>query len=159
MDINHRKVDELCLKIIECCNSPESLTNEARIAISTFDEIKALWIKKYGLKYKHGIKDNPAFTRFLLTSIHGGNIDNIDPSEVQEELTSSGVVISAKQDRAGRYYGFIKAFPDNMFFHSDDNPKIDFSRIVGKTVTYQKSTNSVNGKPKAKNVWVVSDNT
>lgn len=159
LDINNRNIDELCSKIINCCNSRESLTEETLTVIASFEEIMNKWINKYGLKYKHGIKDNPAFTRFLLTSMRGGNVDKLEPIETQEELTSSGVVISAKQDRAGRYYGFIKAFPDNMFFHSEDNPRIDFTRIIGETVTYQKSTNPVNGKPKAKNVRVVSENT
>ncbi|MGN0543763.1 MAG: AIPR family protein [Acutalibacteraceae bacterium] len=158
LDINNRSIDELCSKIINCCNSPESLAKETIAAIASFEEITNKWINKYGLKYKHGIKDNPAFTQFLLTIMRGGNIDKLEPTTTQEELTSSGVVISAKQDRAGRYYGFIKAFPDNMFFHSEDNPRIDFTRIIGKTVTYQKSTNPVNGKPKAKNVRVVSEN-
>ena len=158
LDINHRNIDELCSKIINCCNSPEALAKETLSVIASFEEVITKWIKKHGSKYKHGIKDNPAFTQFLLTSIRGGNVDKLEPTTTQEELISSGVVISAKQDRAGRYYGFIKAFPDNMFFHSEDNPRIDFTRIIGKTVTYQKSTNQVNGKPKAKNVRIVSEN-
>ena len=89
--------------------------------------------------------------------MRGGNVDKLDLSNLQENLTSRGTVFSIKQDRAGRYYGFIQAYPDNMFFHSEDNPQIDFTRILGKTVTYQKSTNSINGKPKAKNVYVVAE--
>jgi len=159
LDINHRKIDELCSKIIDCCNSSESLEKEVLSVIAEFEEIKAKWIKKYGSKYMHGIKDNPAFSRFLITSMRGGDVDKLDSAVIQEEVTSSGVVISAKQDRAGRYYGFIQASPDNMFFHSEDNPQIDFSRIVGRTVTYKKTMNPVNGKPKAKNVWVLSEKT
>lgn len=157
LDINHRKTDEICQKIILCCSSQDMLKNQALSVISSFEDIKTKWIKKYGSKYRHGIKDNPAFTKFLITCMRGGNVDKIDLSSLQEDLISRGTVLSVKQDRAGKYYGFIQAYPDNMFFHSEDNPRIDFTRIEGKTVTYQKSTNLFNGKDKAKNVRVVTD--
>ena len=157
LDINNRNIDDLCIKIINHCNNYELLQKELFSCIVEFESIKASWIKKQGAKYRHAIKDNPAFTKFFITSIRGGNVDKLDLSNLQEDLTSRGTVFSVKQDRAGRYYGFIQAYPDNMFFHSEDNPQIDFTRIIGKTVTYQKSTNSINGKPKAKNVYVVSE--
>lgn len=157
LDINNRNIDELCFKIIEHCTNYELLKRELSSCITEFESIKANWINKQGVKYAHAIKDNPTFTKFFLTSIRGGNVDKLDLSNFQESLTSRGTVFSVKQDRAGRYYGFIQASPDNMFFHSDDNPQIDFTRILGKTVTYQKSTNSINGKPKAKNVYVISE--
>ena len=157
LDINKRNIDELCANMIRYCNDENLLKKELLISVNTFETVKSEWIKKQGPKYRHAIKDNPAFTKFLIISMRGGNVDKLDLSSLQEELTSRGKVFSIKQDRAGRYYGFIQAFPDNMFFHSEDNPQIDFTRILGKTVTYQKTTNPVNGKPKAKNVYVISE--
>lgn len=157
LDINKRNIDELCANMIRYCNDDNLLKKELLISVNTFETVKSDWIKKQGPKYRHAIKDNPAFTKFLIISMRGGNVDKLDLSSLQEELTSRGKVFSIKQDRAGRYYGFIQAFPDNMFFHSEDNPQIDFTRILGKTVTYQKTTNPVNGKPKAKNVYVISE--
>lgn len=157
LDINKRNIDELCANMIRYCNDDNLLKKELLISVNTFETVKSEWIKKQGPKYRHAIKDNPAFTKFLIISMRGGNVDKLDLSSLQEELTSRGKVFSIKQDRAGRYYGFIQAFPDNMFFHSEDNPQIDFTRILGKTVTYQKTTNPVNGKPKAKNVYVISE--
>lgn len=153
-DINHRNIIDVCDKIKLIALSESDFIDVVQKAIDIFESTKDFWIKKQGSQYRHGIKDNPTFTKFLFTKMRGGNIDKIDLSE-NEAPTMRGRVLSAKQDRAGRYYGFIIATPDNVFFHSEDNPRIDFSRIVGKTVTYTITTNPINGKLKAINVHVI----
>ena len=157
LNINSAKIDASCEKIIDTCHTPEAIKTVFMECITVFDKIKEQWIEKQGTQYRHGIKDNPLFTRFFYTSYRGGNIDKIDFQNEQLEIVKYGVVISAKQDRAGRYYGFIQAHPNNMFFHSEDHPQIDFSQIVGQHVTYEVSTNPCNGKIRAKNVRVITE--
>jgi hypothetical protein len=157
LNINSTKIDDSCEKIISTCHTSEAIINIFTQCIAVFDNVKDQWIAKQGTKYRHGIKDNPLFTQFFYTSIRGGNVDKIDFANSQLELVKRGVVISAKQDRAGRYYAFIQAYPDNVFFHSEDHPRIDFSRIVGQHVTYQMATNPRNGKTRAKNVKIITE--
>ena len=154
VNINSRNIDTVCDKLVMEISEEKTLLSRLQEAIRFYESTKRLWLSKQGQNYKHGIKDNPTFTKFLLTHLRGGNIEKIDITSEQEP-EKRGVVFSTKQDRAGRYYGFIKAFPDNAFFHSEDNPKIDFSRIIGKTVTYRLIINPVNGKTKATDVKVI----
>ena len=154
LNINSCSIDSDCQKILNLANSSSFKTNIFD-ALNLFDEIQKLWIQKYGSKYRHGIKDNPAFSNFMFTFLRGGNTDNIEIPLPEGYVEKRGIVISAKQDRAGRNYGFIQAFPENVFFHEEDNPRIDFSRIIGKTVTYYVTTNNRNGKLKGINVRVI----
>lgn len=157
LNINSPKIDDSCEKIISACRATDTIKTVFTECVATFEKIKEQWIEKQGTKYRHGIKDNPLFTHFFYTSFRGGNVDKIDLRAPQFDLVKRGVVISAKQDRAGRYYAFIQAYPDNVFFHSEDNPRIDFSQIIGKHVTYEMSTNPRNGKTRAKNVKVITE--
>ena len=155
VDINARNIDSVCEKIKEVISNEDSFFDVTQKAINFLERTINLWVERQGTKYKHGIKDNPTFSKFLFVNLRGGNINNIDiPNE--DTLVRRGKVISAKQDRAGKYYGFISGIPDNVFFHSEDNPRIDFSNIVGKTVTYRIKINPVNGKDKAHKVYVVN---
>lgn len=154
LNINNSCIDSDCKKILDLANS-SSFKTSIFDALDLFDEIQKQWIQKYGSQYRHGIKDNPAFSKFMFTFLRGGNTDNIEIPLPEEYVEKRGTVISAKQDRAGRNYGFIQAFPENVFFHEEDNPRIDFSRIIGKTVTYFVTTNNRNGKLKGINVKVI----
>ena len=154
LNINNQYIDNDCVKILDLTKSNhfQTIVNES---IIIFDDIRQKWIYQYGKKYKHGIKDNPTFSKFMFTSFRGGNTDNIDLTTQDEFVEKRGTVISTKQDRAGRYYGFIQAYPENVFFHEEDNPKIDFSWIIGKTVTYYVTSNNRNGKLKGIEVRVI----
>ena len=153
LDINKRNVDELCKKILLVITDDIKYKKELENAIEIFKGCSQKWIAKYGKQYRFGIKDNPTFTDFLIAYMYGGNIENIKMQDEDPEYT--GKVISIKQDRKGKYFGFIKAKPENVFFHEADNPQIKFSDIQGVIVTYKLMQNIVNGKTKAKNVTIV----
>ena len=154
LDINSRSVDDDCGKIIDTIRADRYHEFILKMK-DEFDKIRKQWISQFGVKYKHGIKDNPAFTQYLFTAFRGGKVDNFDLKIDETSVEQRGIVLNARKDRAGRYYGFIQAYPENVFFHEEDNPRIDFSRIEGKTVLYYTTTNEINGKIKAKNVRVV----
>ena len=116
----------------------------------------AEWVRKRGQQYRHGIKDNPAFTKFLLTFIRGGNLDKIEYDNPQP-LVLRGRVVKARRDRNGYNYGFIQHSPEDVFFHERNNEKLDFSSIYGKTVLYEIFPDSLNGEDRAEILEVLAD--
>lgn len=154
LDINNRNIDELCNKIIAVVLNDEKYKEAIDKSIKIFDDCKQLWVKKYGGKYIYAIKDNPGFTKFLTTFMYGGNVNNIVIENANP--TYIGKVIKVMQDRNGKYYGFIKAKPENVFFHQEDNQNIDFSEILDARVSYKLIQNEVNGKTKAKDVTIIN---
>lgn len=153
LSINKNNIDEICQKLIPIINERGKYYIAVREGIDLFNECRKKWISKYGKQYRFAIKDNPSFTIFLTTFMYGGNIDKLKVEA--NEPTYTGDVISVKQDRKGKYFGFIKAKPENVFFHQENNKHINFADIQGKTVTYHLMQNQVNGKIKAKDVMIV----
>lgn len=153
LDINHFNIDKSCEKILKVINNKELFVEEIKKSILLFDEARKLWVTKRGLNYAHAIKDNPDFTNFLFTYIRGGDVDKLNYSALDVPL-KIGKVLHVKQDRHGSYYGFISAEPDNVFFHSEDNRSIDFTRIVGKTVLYKVINSPKSNREKAIGVKV-----
>ena len=125
-------------------------------AIKKMDEAKKLWIRKRGIQYRHGIKDNPSFTIFLTTYIRGGNVDKIDWDNVAP-ITLRGRVVKARRDRNGYNYGFIQHKPEDVFFHEQDNANLDFSNIYGKTVLYRIKQNHISGEGRAEILEVLAE--
>lgn len=148
VSLDSNKIDDTCKVIYDQLGDDEKLVGFVTKAIETFNKARSKWIEKMGKTHEHGIKDNSEFTVFLLTFLRGGDIDKLDLKEINHPIRY-GKVLMTKKDRTNQYFGFIEAEPDNVFFHSEDNPQIACSSIVGKTVSYIEIQSPHNGKTKA----------
>ncbi len=134
-DINSRRIDEYCINLINDINNESLFEEKINSVIEIFNSIKNDWVKEKGKKYLYAIKDNPTFTKYMLTKIRGGNTEKIINDENDRE-TFRGKVITIKKDRNDLYYGFIKNYPKDVFIHEDDNPKVRFFDLLEKDVVY-----------------------
>lgn len=156
-DINDtKKIDVYCKKLVDVIRDHEKYLLYINEAIKKMDEAKKLWIRKRGIQYRHGIKDNPSFTIFLTTYIRGGNVDKIDWDNVAP-ITLRGRVVKARRDRNGYNYGFIQHKPEDVFFHEQDNANLDFSNIYGKTVLYRIKQDHISGEGRAEILEVLAE--
>lgn len=155
---NTHQIDEYCNKLIPAIKDVFRYTKEIKKANDTLNKAIKQWIKTHGSKYRHGIKDNSNFTKFLITFIRGGNTDKIE-YDTEQQLVLRGRVIKCRRDRNGFNYGFIQRIPNDVFFHERDNEKLDFNEIYGKTVLYHLFADSVNGEDRAEIIEVLQEET
>ena len=153
---SNKNIDAYCNKILEIVSDDTAYTAVIQESFSKLQKAIAEWVRKRGQQYRHGIKDNSAFTKFLLTYIRGGNLDKIEYDNPQP-LVLRGRVVKARRDRNGYNYGFIQHSPEDVFFHERDNEKLDFSNIYGKTVLYEIFQDSLNGEDRAEILEVLTD--
>jgi hypothetical protein len=132
-DINQKKeIDNYCKDFIKTIEERGGLEADLINACEKFESIKEKWIKTKGDSYKYNIKDNPEFTKFLLSILHEREpvvMDETTPIEC-------GRVIDIKTDKYGDYFGFIRHSPDNIFFNKKNNPDMNLS-YIGKDVLYE----------------------
>ncbi len=155
---NSHQIDEYCNKLIPAIKDVSRYTKEIKKANDTLNKAIKQWIKTHGSKYRHGIKDNSNFTKFLITFIRGGNTDKIE-YDTEQQPVLRGRVKKCRRDRNGFNYGFIQRIPNDVFFHERDNEKLDFNEIYGKTVLYHLFTDSVNGEDRAEIIEVLQEET
>lgn len=156
-DINEsRKIDAFCHKLLEVVPDLDAYATVILKSSIILQDAITKWVRKRGLKYRHGIKDNPDFTKFLLTIIRGGNPDNIEYN-IDPSLIFRGRVVKSRRDRNGYNYGFIQRSPNDVFFHERDNEALDFNEIYGKTVLYRVFTDTLNGEDRAEIIKVLLD--
>lgn len=151
-----KKIDSYCTKLLDIVSDVDTYAIYIEKGLVILQDTIKLWIKKRGPKYRHGIKDNPGFTTFLLTSIRGGDVDKIKYDN-SPAILLRGRVVKSRRDRNGYNYGFIQHSPDDVFFHERDNEKLDFTNIYGKTVLYQIFQDSFNGEDRAKILEVLTE--
>lgn len=156
-DINNtQRIDEYCNKLLPVINNVEDYTKKIANAQETLQMAINKWIKTFGSKYRYGIKDNPNFTKFLITLIRGGNTDKIEYN-TKQALVLRGRVIKCRRDRNGFNYGFIQRMPSDVFFHERDNENLDFNEIYGKSVLYHLFPDSFNGEDRAEIIEVLQE--
>lgn len=151
-----RMIDDYCRKILRVVSDSDQYKKEILNANETLQKTINLWIESHGRKYRHAIKDNSNFTKFLITFIRGGNIDNIE-YDANQALVLRGRAIKCRIDRNGFNYGFIQRLPNDVFFHEEDNEELDYSEIYGKTVLYHVFADSVNGEDRAEIIEVLKE--
>lgn len=151
-----KKIDDYCRELSKVVLDDVLYTTYIQRANVVLQNAMKAWIEKRGPQYRHGIKDNPNFTRFLLVFLRGGDTDKIEYDSIQQD-TLRGRVVKSRRDRNGYNYGFIQHDPDDVFFHEIDNDHLDFSSIYGKTVLYQIFQDSVKGDDRAEILQVLPD--
>lgn len=153
---DNKKIDAYCSKMLDVVSDIDAY---AEILVASQKKLNSAikkWVKKQGPQYRHGIKDNPNFTKFLLAYIRGANLDNIN-YESTPPLALRGRVVKSRRDRNGFNYGFIQHTPDDVFFHERDNEGLDFSNIYGKSVLYFIFPDPMNGEDRAEIIEVLPD--
>ena len=154
--MDNKKIDAYCTKMLDVVSDIDAY---AEILVASQKKLNSAiheWVNKQGPKYRHGIKDNPNFTKFLLAYIRGANLDNIN-YESTPPLALRGRVVKSRRDRNGFNYGFIQHTPDDVFFHERDNEGLDFSNIYGKSVLYYIFPDPMNGEDRAEIIEVLPD--
>ena len=153
---NAQRIDEYCRKLLPIIKNPDLYKKEIEKAYDTLQNTIKKWIRTHGTMYRHGIKDNSNFTKFLVAFIRGGNTDNVE-YDTEQTLVLRGRVIKCRRDRNGFNYGFIHRQPNDVFFHERDNEELDFNEIYGKTVLYRIFPDSINGEDRAEIIEVLSE--
>lgn len=139
--------NELKNKLLDKKTWNETLENTCNLFINAQQE----WIQEKGDSYKYGIKDSVDFFNYLRFFVYSRKqVDIIEDKPLQYR----GVVIKVGVDRNGRAYGFISRKPDNIFFHEQDNPDLEFSTLNKREVLYN-ITQDINGNEKAINVVLI----
>ena len=143
-DINNEKnIDTYCNNLLPHIYDDNDFKNFVSKAIDIFNETVSEWISQKGEDYKYAIKDSSDFTNFLLNKLRVSS---------QTNISYRGIVSKIALDKYKRYYGFITNSGSTLFFHSNDNPELDYSSLLRKDVLFDITTDTVTKRKKAINV-------
>lgn len=150
------RIDMYCQRLSTVISDQDAFVKAINKANDTLQKAIKKWVKSQGSKYRHGIKDNQNFTKFLTTTIRGGNTDKIEYDRLPS-IEYRGRVIKCRRDRNGYNYGFIHRPPNDVFFHERDNGTLDFNEIYGRTVLYRVFSDTFNGEDRAEIIEVLTE--
>lgn len=150
-NINQKKeIERYCKELLKKLDTTEKLLKCAGNACEKFNIIKEKWVSHKGEAFKYAIKDRPEFTEFLLFELREN-----DKTEIEcGDTALRGKVLNVSTDRHGKYFGFIKKAPLNIFFHEDRNPEISLE-YENQDVMYE--VVNENGKEIAINISLIED--
>lgn len=143
---DNKIIDAYCESIKKCLSSEHATEKAIRDCIGFFDKTLNIWVNQFH-KSKFGIKDSEEFTKELIKQI----FFKTDITYHRIQSSRSGMVISVKKDINDKYFGFIKATPENIPFFEGMQPELQFNELYGNFVRYDVGVN-YNGKPVATNV-------
>lgn len=127
-DINKKKeIEKYCNEIMKVLLDKQACDEYVRQTVETFNDISEKWVSEKGDTYRDNRKDNADFTKYI--------ISQIEQEKSIVESKNRGYILNVGTDSHGMYYGFIKATPQNIFFHESDNPEIDL-HYEGAKVSY-----------------------
>ena len=144
-------VDEHSQKII---NALKSKADAEKIFIELsklLSKCKTHWIEVLK-RNQYGIKDVPEFTQLLLNEVRKTYSIKVTELSTDEDFIYKGLVMNTRLDKFGNWCGFIRRPPDNIFFHSKFNKRLDFSNLSGKLVAYKIKINQTDNRPFAVDV-------
>ena len=130
---NEKEIDKYCEQLKEKLLDEKTWNETLNRSCRLFTNAQQEWIKEKGQSYKYGMKDSTEFFNYLREYVH--TQQKVDIIE-EKPLQYRGTVIKTRFDRNGRYYGFISRLPDNIFFHEQDNPGLNFSNLYAHEVLY-----------------------
>ncbi len=149
--INSKKeIEKYCKDLLKKLDTTEKLVKYAQEACEKFNSIKEKWVSCKGESYRYAIKDKPEFTEFLLAELEENKNTGIGDSK-----TLRGKVLNISTDRHGKYFGFIKKEPSNIFFHENKNPNVSLE-YENKDVMYEVKLND-DGREYATNICLIQE--
>lgn len=123
---NKDKIENYCENLIKIIEDNKKFQTVLTDAIANFNNAKDSFDNKFA------IKDTEKFTNHLFNIILKSKRVSAD---LQEKLY--GYIIRTGVDNKGFNFGFIsRENNDNIFFHQNQNPSLDFDKIKNKQVTY-----------------------
>lgn len=147
-------VDKHCNLILEYLKDENKFKIKINEIIEIFKKAMLKWTSELG-KSQRGTKDVEAFTKHLLSETNSYYKLSNEVLE-KKQLKFVGQVLNVIKDRYGNHCGFISKEPSDIFFHSGDNPNIDFYNLKQKSVIYEiLPTPKENLKVKAKILTVI----
>lgn len=151
-NINQKKdIEKYCKEFLKKLDTTEKLVKCAQEACEKFNIIKEKWVTYKGESFRYAIKDKSEFTEFLLSELEG-------KTKIESEIkdtTLRGKVLNISTDRHGKFFGFIKKEPSNIFFHESKNPDVSLE-YENQDVMYEVATNE-DGREYAINIYLVQD--
>lgn len=130
---NEKEIDKYCEQLKEKLLDGKTWNETLNRTCRLFTKAQQEWIEEKGQSYKYGMKDSTEFFNYLREYVH--TQQKVDIIE-EKPLQYRGTVIKTRFDRNGRYYGFISRLLDNIFFHEQDNPGLNFSNLYAHEVLY-----------------------
>jgi cold shock CspA family protein len=156
--INSTKlIDEHCEKIRDVLKNTEKTKEIFLKVVDVFRRTRDIWVNDKK-RSKDGMKDVSEFTELLLSQTRSTfSVKKTDFGK-QPDDTYQSKVLFTKTDKNGNWFGFISKIDedgDNIFFHSNQNTKLDFADLRGKKVEFTLGKNPVDKKLIALNVAVI----
>ena len=152
-NINLKKdTEKYCKELLKKIETEDELIRCAKQACEQFKLITEKWVSYKGESFRYAIKDRREFTEFLLAELSETSEEFIDLSNTS---ILRGKVLNVSTDRYGKYFGFIKREPSNLFFHESKNPHISLE-YENRDVTYEVSFNE-DGREFAVNIKLIED--
>ena len=143
-DINNEKnIDTYCNNLLPYIYDDDTFKNFVSNAINIFNDTVSEWVNQKGEDYKYAIKDSSDFTNFLLDKLRVSS---------QTNISYRGIVSKIALDKYKHYYGFITNSGATLFFHSKDNPELDYPNLFNKDVLFDVTIDTVTKRDKAINV-------
>ena len=130
---NEKEIDNYCTQLKEKLLDEKTWDETLKKTCQLFTNVQQDWIEEKGDSYRYGMKDSIEFFNHLREHAHARQKVNIIEDK---PLQYRGTVIKTRFDKNGRYYGFISRLPDNIFFHEQDNPSLNFSNLYAHEVLY-----------------------
>lgn len=150
---SEKSIDKHCEPILTILKDDKKTEDYFRQSENVFSRCKEIWVKDLG-KSLYGIKDIADYTKLLLDEVD--KIQGSSPTQNSEtDNRFKGIVVKTIIDRFGDRCGFVKRFPNDIFFHSKANTQLNFNDLEGKYVSYEVAINPKNGKEIATNVYVI----
>lgn len=140
---SEKAIDQHCDPILKILKDDKDAENYFRKSEDIFSKCKDMWVRDLG-KSSYGIKDIADFTKLLLQEIDKTK-DLSSLKNLEADNRFKGKVVKTIVDKFGDRCGFIKRFPNDIFFHSKLNNKLDFNELEGKYVSYEVEINPRNG--------------
>jgi hypothetical protein len=154
-DINDEKtIERHCGILLAVLKNDGRLGEYFQNAVKIFEETRQMWIVELR-RDRFRIKDVKDFTDLLLEKIRKDKVS----SAPEENTRRYGRIIHIGLDRNGLVYGFIRSasFPDNIFFHSNQSPDVDFFDKKYFNVSYDIEKHPAHGSNNAVNIKILSD--
>lgn len=149
---SEKEIDEYCLKIVAALKDDESTIMKFEEVGKLLKESMTLWEKKLK-RSRFAMRDVEDFTEFLIKQSRKPSTTETSSAITEADFVYEGVVVRTIVDRNGKPCGFIRRFPNNIFFHSQQNKTLDFSMLEGKAVSYKVRQNA-----KVENIYAVDVN-